>query len=850
MIGTHAALRCIFSAAVPACLVSITLAVPINDRASPVAVTTDEVVLADGFRIDLMYAVPPDEQGSWVALATDNVGRLIASDQEGHLYRIQPGEQAADTNVERLQVEVGCAQGLLYAYNSLYVTANLSQQAADNTGYRAGLYRLIDRDGDDQFDEIVLLRKLTGMSEHGPHGLQLGPDGLIYLISGNREKTGDGIAEHSPFRNWADDLLVPSKENGLLPAGWVMRTDKEGKAWELICGGLRNPYDIAFDANNELFTCDADSESDIGTGWYRPTRINHIVSAGEYGWRYDGGPWLPYGKWPDFYPDSVGSVVDIGVGSPAGMVMGTGTRFPAKYQRALFSSDWAWGKIYAIHLQPQGSTYSATFETFLEGTSLPIADIVVHPNGDMYFICGGRKAASGLFRIRYVGDEPVDPVGPLVDHAATEARQIRRRLEQFHGRQDSRALDESWRYLEHPDRAIRYAARIAVEHQPLELWRERALQENRSWAVIQVAIALARKGVPADQTDAIQLLNQLPLEQLSEAQMLSALRAYGLVMVRLGGQIPVNMAAARSRLKPLFPSESDQVNRELCRLLVYLEASDIVQQSLSLLHNAQTQADQTFYLSTLVQCRAGWTLDQRREFFRWLNLAQATHLSGSDALGRAELDDRRVRLWQSFRDDMVQQLSDDERNALKSVIEEQQLEGLQALESTRRILHNWQMSDLVPLLKDVNQGRSFKNGRSAYRAAQCAKCHRFGDQGGTTGPDVTAVGKRFQPTYILEALLVPSKVVPDQYRTEIIETVNGKIHTGRVVHESNKQLQLRTDPFARRLINIPLAEIESRSTSNTSEMPAGLLNILTKTEILDLIAYLRSGGDPNDLAFR
>ncbi|MCH2129627.1 MAG: PQQ-dependent sugar dehydrogenase, partial [Pirellulaceae bacterium] len=450
----NATLSCILVATAVVGLTSWTAAAPVNDRSSAVSISANDVVLVDGFRLDLVYSVPAEQQGSWVSLTTDHLGRLIVSDQEGQLYRISLGAQASSTEVERLPVKIGCAHGLLYAYDSLYVTVNTSRQAAEKTGYQSGLYRLTDRDRDDQFDEIILLRKLRGMSEHGPHGLQLGPDGRIYLISGNNEKIGDGISERSPFRNWADDLLVPSKGNGLLPAGWVMRTDEAGETWELVCGGFRNPYDIAFDANGELFTCDADSESDIGTGWYRPTRINHIVSAGEYGWRYDGGAALPYGKWPAYYPDSVGSVVDFGVGSPAGLVMGTGARFPAKYQRALFSCDWAWGKIYAVHLRPLGASYTATYETFLEGTSLPITDMVVHPDGDMYFICGGRKAASGLFRVSYVGDESVDRVGPVVDEKASDARRIRRKLERFHGRQDAQAITEAWPYLGHPDRAL------------------------------------------------------------------------------------------------------------------------------------------------------------------------------------------------------------------------------------------------------------------------------------------------------------------------------------------------------------------------------------------------------------
>ena len=830
-------------------LASLSPVAAVEDRASPIDVSTEGVKLPAGFRVELMYPVPAAEQGSWVAITVDSADRLVTSDQDGHLYRIQVGERTADTKVEKLDVEVGHAQGLLYAYNSLYVTANLSRQESNATGRQSGLYRIWDRDGNDRFDDVQLLQKFRGNSEHGPHGLQLGPDGRIYIVSGNTERLPDSISPDSPLQNWADDLLVPSGQNKQLPAGWIARIDSDGNNWELLCGGLRNPYDIAFHPHGELFTWDADSETDIGTSWYRPTRINHLVSGGEYGWRYDMGPWLPYGKWPDYYPDSVGSVVDIGVGSPAGLVFGTGAHFPARYQTALYSCDWAWGKIYAVHLQPHGASYRATFETFLEGRSLPITDVIIHPDGNMYFTTGGRKAASGLFRVRYVGQESVEPAEPLDDPDAQQARQLRRRLERFHGREHPNAVMEAWPHLGNLDRAIRYAARVAVEHQPLAAWSELALQETRHAAVIQAAIALARTANPELQGDVLQRLDQLPLDQFSEEQLLSALRAYGLVLVRLGGKSPEVMTRVRSRLEPLFPSSSQPINRELCRLLVYLEAPRIVEQSLSLLRSSQTQAEQLFYLSTLVQRRIGWTLDQRREFFRWLNVAQTTHRSGADALGRRELDGRLTNILSGFRASAVQQLSEQERESVKDVIEEGKSTGLVGLESARRALHNWQPSDLLPLMEQVNHNRSFENGRSAYQAAQCAKCHRLGNQGGTTGPDITAVGKRFDPTYILEAMLLPSKVIPDRYRTEIIHTEDGSVYTGRVVHEDGQQLQLRSDPSALKLTEIDLDSIEIRSLSNTSEMPAGLVNILSKTEILDLIAYLRAGGDQDDAAF-
>ena len=135
----------------------------------------------------------------------------------------------------------------------------------------------------------------------------------------------------------------------MAPGGWIAKTDLDGKNWEFFCAGYRNPYDFDFNPAGEIFVYDADMEWDVGTPWYRPTRVNHAVSGAEFGWRYGTGKWLAY------YIDSVGAVVDIGLGSPTGVEFGTGAKFPARYPKALSINDWTYGKMYAVHLQPAGA---------------------------------------------------------------------------------------------------------------------------------------------------------------------------------------------------------------------------------------------------------------------------------------------------------------------------------------------------------------------------------------------------------------------------------------------------------------------------------------------------------------
>merc|ERR1712023_419708 len=180
-----------------------------------------------------------------------------------------------------------------------------------------------------------------------------------------------------------------------------------------------------FNADGELFAYDADMEWDLGTPWYRPTRVVHATSGSEFGWRSGTG------KWPTYYEDSLPPAINIGPGSPVGAAFGYGAKFPAKYQKALYICDWTFGTMYAIHLKPEGASYTATKEEFVARTPLPLTDVAIGRDGAMYFTIGGRGTQSELFRVTYKGDAPTVAVDPR-EKTGTEARALRHKLEALH----------------------------------------------------------------------------------------------------------------------------------------------------------------------------------------------------------------------------------------------------------------------------------------------------------------------------------------------------------------------------------------------------------------------------------
>src|SRR5690606_26534546 len=146
-------------------------------------------------------------------------------------------------------------------------------------------------------------------------------------------------------------------------------------------------------------------------------------------------------------------------------------------------------KIYAVHLTPNGSSYTATTEEFISGAPLPVTDAIINPaDGAMYFAIGGRKVQSGVYRVTYTGKESTAPAKSNSD--GRRARETRQKLESFHGGQHSKAVKEAWPHLDSDDRFIRWAARVALEWQPVSEWADKALAEKNPAKQVEALLAL------------------------------------------------------------------------------------------------------------------------------------------------------------------------------------------------------------------------------------------------------------------------------------------------------------------------------------------------------------------------
>lgn len=899
-------------------------------------VPRDVFNLQPGFQVEKLFTVPKEKLGSWVNITTDPKGRLIVSDQGNFgLCRVTPAAIGSndETKVELLDVKFGDKQvtgahGLLYAFDSLYVVCN--------GGPGSGLYRCRDTDGDDQFDKVEKLRDIPGGGEHGPHAIRLSPDGKsLFLAAGNHTRMPFEVKTNAPpqtmggqrneqlratlpegvtsrlMPNWDEDLLLPRQWDGgghatgvLAPGGWICQIDPDGKTWDVFTSGYRNQFDFAFNADGEMFVYDADMEWDFGSPWYRPTRVVHATSGSEFGWRSGTG------KWPSYYIDSLPELINIGPGSPVGVEFGYGTKFPAKYQKALYICDWTFGTMYAIHIEPSGSSYKATKEEFVSRTPLPLTDCTVGNDGALYFTIGGRGAQSELFRVTYVGKEDTKPV-ELKDAREVDARESRRRAENYHVR-DGESIKNGdvsgvLGNLGDADRHIRYAARVSLERMPTHSLQQ-YLSGIPSWdrgqsgirgvnphTIIGGCVALARQGEPSDLSKVLSALGKLDFTKLDEEQQLGLLRAYQLAFIRLGNPEKETCAALAKKFDDLFPQKSDFVNRELSILMIHFQSPGAAQKLVPLLaldrsHARQSvggnatdsdrsQADSAHRLATVAtgtlatgellsrnkgyggtiaamlanqpdqqqyhyafhlrNLKTGWTTAERVTYFDWFNKARTWSGGASYQKFLTNIDK-----------DAFANCTDAERLAVEALGVRKPY-VIPELPKAQGPGKDYSVDEVLALATDKLKGRDFKNGEKMYRAARCVVCHRFGGDGGATGPDLTQLAGRFNLKDLNDAIVDPSKVISDQYKASVIETKAGKVITGRIVSESADSITIVTDPeVATKVVEIKKSDIESNEPSKVSLMPKDLLKTLNEEEVRDLLAYLLSRGNPGDAMFR
>jgi hypothetical protein len=168
----------------------------------------------------------------------------------------------------------------------------------------------------------------------------------------------------------------------------------------------------------------------------------------------------------------------------------------------------------------------------------------------------------------------------------------------------------------------------------------------------------------------------------------------------------------------------------------------------------------------------------------------------------------------------------------------------------RRPRTEWAIADLEGSLATLEKGRSFLHGRELFRTASCISCHKMGDAGNAFGPELAKLDAKMTPVEIARHILEPSLKIDEQYRSTTVVTDDGRSVTGLVVAETPAELAIVENPVAKaEPVRIAKDTIEERTTSPVSIMPKGLLDKLSRDEVLDLVAYVAARGDETSALF-
>ena len=405
--------------------------------------------------------------------------------------------------------------------------------------------------------------------------------------------------------------------------------------------------------------------------------------------------------------------------------------------------------------------------------------------------------------------------------------------------------------LDHEDRFLRYAAREAIQRIPHGYWFDQSVmsspaQRPRGFfeAVLAIVYSLEHK---IEYNFLMGALGQVARAELDVEAELDFLRTVELAFLR----DPVPDAPGRDEARAglgqallgRYPHADDRVNRQLERLLAYLQPDGALARMVDRLEAERPAAERIHTAYCLRAMDRGWTPELRARVVAWFDDAR-------EFRGAASMEGYVDAIWKG----VLAHFPEDERQAAGERLE------LQRAERARRA------ADLITEVEGDRPGRSDlaqmsfeelaeyleydvmayerynpEQGERVFHRARCSACHVFGDIGRGGGPDLSTVVKRFRRREVLESIMFPSRVISDQYQAVDVELDDGSLHSGMVVEDTAARLTLIDANGDRH--DLDKARIASREPSALSIMPEGLLDAMTLSDLTSLIRFLDEGAE-------
>ena len=365
-----------------------------------------------------------------------------------------------------------------------------------------------------------------------------------------------------------------------------------------------------------------------------------------------------------------------------------------------------------------------------------------------------------------------------------------------------------------------------------------------------------------DRAPLLKSLLDLQAAELENGQLLGLLRAYALTFIRLGKPDEQERKQIIAELDPLLPSKDNDVNTELIRVLIYLEAPSVASKAMTLINNPgepeipewgelikrnasyggtigkllenpmpMREMNYAFMLRNL---RRGWTVEHRKQYFTFLNQIAKNYSGGASFPGFLE----------NIREEALGNCSDAERTAVAAITGED-FNPVPDFE-IKPAAGPGKVWDMASAQSATGGGQlrksSFESGRNLFHAIGCAACHRFDGMGGGVGPDLTSLRNKFNTSYLIESIIEPSKNISDQYGSSVVKLKSGETLVGLAI-ESGEMLTIYSPDVKVEPKKVKRSEVASIEQSPISQMPPSLINMLNPKELADLTGYLMSGGD-------
>ena len=235
----------------------------------------------------------------------------------------------------------------------------------------------------------IIAQGFCGFHHHQVSGLTIGPDGWLYLTSGD------------------DDNFVEGSDGSratVMRTGAVFRCKPDGSKMEVFSIGYRNPYrDVVFDERGNIFHSDNDQEDGSK---FQGCRIVHVAEGADFGWRLFTGAKccrtdFVRGAVAGELPGKVPPMIKTGRGSPAGVLLYQDTQLPKQYRGQMFYPDVYRKVIRAYTVAPKGSTFDITNEFEFLKSDDPLfrpCQMITGPDGAIY-VCDWRTDSGGAGKL-------------------------------------------------------------------------------------------------------------------------------------------------------------------------------------------------------------------------------------------------------------------------------------------------------------------------------------------------------------------------------------------------------------------------------------------------------------------